>query len=186
MYLDLSTVGLYWPRINLVVLPSPTNSKSLFSLGWGAHKKHTNSFVYIRKTYSRKKTNDPYLIFHVQTKTPVTSVLDDVYNMNTLHNMVKKQMAVSSRWGAEQNVTQCGESQPKLKRKSVFVPSLALRNLCSQNKWKQTKRLRSLLYLHTTPPTIRYLLKIEDIDALPVISGSRRYTGSRAYAHHSP
>ena len=44
-----------------------------------------------------------------------------VYNMNTLHNMVKKQMAVSSRWGAEQNVTQCGEGQPKLKRKSVFV-----------------------------------------------------------------
>ena len=36
-----------------------------------------------------------------------------VYNMNTLHNMVKKQMAVSSRWGAEQNVTQSGEGQPK-------------------------------------------------------------------------
>ena len=49
-------------------------------------------------------------------------------------------MAVSSRWGAEQNVTQCGEGQPKLKRKSVYllcqVPSLALRKICSQNKWK--------------------------------------------------
>ena len=35
--------------------------------------------------------------------------------------MVKKQMAVSSRWGAEQYATQCGEGQPKLKRKSVYL-----------------------------------------------------------------
>ena len=43
----------------------------------------------------------------------------NVHNMNTLHNMVKKQ--ISSRWGAEQNVTQSGEGQPKLKRKSVYL-----------------------------------------------------------------
>ena len=57
---DVSRIVFYW---GLVVLPSvlsPTNSKSLFSLGWGGLTK--NILIPLYK-YSRKKTNDPYLLY---------------------------------------------------------------------------------------------------------------------------
>jgi hypothetical protein len=71
----------------LVVLPSPTNSKSLFSLGWGGLTKNILIPLY---TYSRhtpgKKTNDPYLIFHVSA---VVQRLERVDLLLHKHHMVK-------------------------------------------------------------------------------------------------